>query len=266
VTAAHSWRWWSASGRPQITTPARAIAFLDDAGFALLFARRNVDLPNLWDLARDDPPTSDWGPDIQRVWKWKDEFPRAGKAWYGHFLAGQKSFLSPELLGLLYPRAGAPDDFTVEDLTPEARAVADVLLASGPTPSSVLREAVGLPGKAGRARFTRALTELGRALVVTHYGTEEEKAGWPSAVIELTARAFRVPGPGAVTERRGQAAAWFVATMEAAHAKEVAKAFGWPLAVARTTLDELHQSGAVAVEDGRFVRSTPKGRRPIVTP
>src|SRR5688572_25924885 len=59
-------RWWH--DRPQVKTPAKAVAFVSDVGFALLFPKKDVELPSLWEVARDDPPTpSDgWGPDIQR--------------------------------------------------------------------------------------------------------------------------------------------------------------------------------------------------------
>jgi len=259
LTVARAKRWWV--GRAQITTPAKAAAFVDDVGFALLFPRRNTEMPCLWDLARDDPPHADgWGPDIQRVWKWKDDLPKAKKAWYGDFLFGVKTFIAPSMLALLYPRGGAPDDFLTADLSPAAQAVATVLLESGATPSSVLREAAGMGGTEGKARYSRALTELGRALVVTHYGVEEEKAGWPSAVLELTARVFAVQSDVAPDERRHQAVLRFLTTMVEAHPRELSRAWGWPLAEARAALSQLVEKGQAVETDG-LVAPLTKGRR-----
>src|SRR6266700_6759534 len=63
----------------------------------------------------------------------------------------------------------------------------------GPLPAAVLRQAVGL--RAGAAAcFSAAVVELGWALVCTSFGTEQVGAGWPSAVLELTARAFDLGG------------------------------------------------------------------------
>lgn len=252
-------RWWQT--RRPVATRARAAAFLDDVGFALLFPQKGVPLPSLWEAASDrefgDLP-EEWGPDIQRVWAWKDELPRLGLAWYGRFLRGRPSFLSPALLADLYPRAGRPDDFEGAALGPDASRVAQVLLRSGPTPTAVLREATGMQGKRGSARFSRAQTELGRALVITHFGVEEQDAGWPSAVVELTARAFRVGGRRSPESRRDAAARRFLHTMIAARRSELARAFGWSPAESTEALDGLVARGA-AVREGPWYRAA-RGR------
>lgn len=194
LEAARARRWWRTGRR--VGSLARAAAFVEDVGFALLFPKAGVELPSLWDAASDRPIRAlgeEWGPDAERVWGWKDELPRRGLAWYGRFLRGRPSFLSPALLADLYPRSGRPDDFDEQPLSPEARRIARILLRSGPQPTSALREALDAQGRRGGERFEAALTELGRRLVVTHFGVEDEGAGWPSAVLELTARAFRIP-------------------------------------------------------------------------
>jgi hypothetical protein len=242
-----------------VKTAVGATKFIADLGFTLLFPRRALALPSLWDVARDDELAivQQWGPDIQRVWAWKDELPRTGRAWYGDFLAGQKSFLSPEMVALLYPRDGADDDWRTAELSPSALAVAEVLAASGPTPSSVLRELAGFAGPGGRPPYVRALTELGKALVVTHLGVVAQEevgaTGWPSAVIELTARAFPVPAPGPTAERQRAAARRFLDTMVAVRPRELARAFGWPAATAQAVLRELVESGEARISDALIV-------------
>jgi hypothetical protein len=159
------------------------------------------------------------------VWRWKDELPLTGLAWSGKFLRGRSTFLSPGMLGLLYPRSGAPDDFVeAEGLSTDARRIAEMVLLSGPTPTALLREALGLEEKGGRPRFAQAVTELGRALVVTNYGTEELGGAWPSSVLELTARAFPLEGRG----DPDRAVRRFVQTMIEPTPAELAGAFGWP--------------------------------------
>ncbi len=110
-------RWWQA-GRP-VARIDRAGRFIDDVGFAMLFPKAGVELPTLWQATTDRTPSEgegDWGPDMDRVWRWKDELPRRGLAWYGEFVRGRKSFLSPSLLADLYPRTGRPDDFEEADV------------------------------------------------------------------------------------------------------------------------------------------------------
>jgi len=76
----------SPGGRSRIDRAAR---FVDDVGFALLFPKAGVELPSLWRATTDRTPSEgegDWGPDMDRVWRWKDELPRRGLAWYGEFV------------------------------------------------------------------------------------------------------------------------------------------------------------------------------------
>lgn len=229
----------------------RAGEFVADVGFALLFPREGIALPSLWDATSDRPfreAWEDWGDDGWRVWGFKDELPVEGLAWYGHFLRGRPSFLAPDLLADLYARAGRPDDYRDEPLDEDAHRIAEVILASGPTSRAVLRDAVGLWGKAGNTRLNRAVDRLGRRLVVTHHGTSDEGGAWPSTVLELTARAFRVSSKRTPREKRARAAGRFLRTMAGARATDLARAFGWETAEARVALDGLVQTGDAARE------------------
>jgi hypothetical protein len=239
-------RWWQA-GRP-IRSIGRAEAFVADVGFALLFPATGVALPSLYEAASEQPmPFSEmaWGPDEQRVWGWKDELPRKRLAWSGRLLrGGRASFLAPDLLADCYPRAGEPDDFHQAPLGEEARRIAETLLASGPLPTAVLRQAVGLEGRRGSARFSAAVVELGRALVCTSFGTEQVGSGWPSVVLELTE-----PHEAG---RRLRVARRFLDTMLVASDRELASAFGWPRATAHAALEELVDCGEAVLEAGAY--------------
>jgi len=253
LEVARARRWWQTKRR--IGSLERAAAFVEDVGFALLFPKSGVALPSLWEAASDRPIHElgrEWGPDAERVWGWKDALPLRGLAWYGRFLRGRPSFLAPDLLADLYPRSGAPGDLEEAELSPEAYRIARILLRSGPQPTSALREALDAEGARGGERFDRALSELGRGLVVTHFGTEDEGAGWPSAVLELTTRAFRLPrrrsrGPAIL-----RAASKFLDTMVAARPADLASAFGWTTAQARTALEHLFVKGKAIREGGAY--------------
>jgi hypothetical protein len=241
-------RWWA--GRAKVTRIDRAAAFIEDVGFALLFPNEGVALPSLYDVASDRPlfsPAGDWGPDADRVWDWKDELPRRGLAWYGRFLRGRPSLLAPSLLGDLYPRRGQPEDFEEAELSPRAHRIARILLRSGPQSTATLREALDVEGKRATEGFQRAIAELGRALVVTHFGTADEGRSWPVPVLELTARAFRIPPPG--RRSRLRATERYLDTMIAARPPELAATFGWPLEEARALLETLVRRGRARRDD-----------------
>ena len=93
------------------------------------------------------------------------------------------------------------------------------------------------------------MTELGRHLVVTGFGVEEKEHGWPAAVLELTTRAFDLPGHGRLADRHLAAADRFLVTVVQARPPDLARAFGWPAGEARRWLDEL-EGRARAVRDG----------------
>lgn len=262
LDAARAKRWWKTGRR--IASLERAATFIDDVGFALLFPKASVALPSLWEAASDREIRDlgrEWGPDAERIWGWKDELPQAGLAWYGRFLRGHPSFLSPSLLADLYPRAGRPDDFEDAGLSPTAYRIARMLLRSGALPTGAIREALDVEGRRGNERFGAALTELGRALVVTNVGIEDEGAGWPSATLELTARAFGIPKKRDPARGRLRAAETFLATVLEAKPGELGAAFGWSATEARAALDELVANGTAKRELGAYRPVTRAGRR-----
>jgi hypothetical protein len=225
----------------------------------VLFPKKGFDLPNLWetvsDREEDEILEEGWGEDAERLWGWKDELPLRRLAWYGEFVHKRKSFLSTGLLADLYPGDGVPDDYKNMPLEQDARRVADVIHSSGPLAAPVIREASGMDGRADGPRFNRALARLGRALLITHYGVEEQGAGWPSAVIELTARAFHVPPKKDVQTAHRRAARQYLDTMIVADAAGLARAFNWAGADARARLDELCDAGEARRMGGGYTRA-----------
>lgn len=237
-------RWWVRGRR--IGSVERAGAFVQDVGFALLFPAPRMIAPTLWEAVAgedEEPFGSGMGPNEQRVWTWKDELPRRGLAWYGAFLGGRGSFLSPDLLAVLYPGKGAPDDHEDLPLSPPAHEIARAL-AIEPMSSAALRSLVG-----DRNKYQRAITELQRQLLVTTAGVDETGSGWPAAVITLTSDQFDVGGG----RDHAEAASRYVDTMLAATPGELARAFRWSTADARERLNELVDSDR-ATFDGRYYR------------
>ncbi len=254
IEAARARRWWLT--KRKIGSIERAGAFVQDVGFALLFPKSGVALPSLWEAATELPASGlpeSWGPEAERIWRWKDELPVRGLAWYGHFIRGRASFLSPALLQKLYPRRGAAADFEDVELSRDAWRIARMLLRSGPQPTSAIREAFGVQDRAGGGSVARAVTELERALVVTHLGIEEGGSGWPSAILELTARAFSIPRRRDPDRARLAAARAFLETMLVVRPYELGNAFAWGADRSRATLEELVRRGDAVRDPPSYV-------------
>jgi len=179
----------------KVKTESDAIAFIDRMGFCLLFPQKDLPVASLWQAVKGPHPLAEWDEDASMIWGWKDDFPRRGLAWYGKLLRRKPCFVSRRALPRFLAAMGRPDWrrlYADGKLPAAARDVASWIEENGPTSAGSLRR------RLGKARADKALTELQCALVLTHYGTEEASAGWPSAVLELVARAF----PEAVDEAR----------------------------------------------------------------
>lgn len=235
--------------RKEVATEAEALAFIDRMGFCLLFPQRTLRAASLWEAVKGTPAFEDWDEDAQCLWAWKDDFPLRGLAPYGKFLRRKPAFISlralPAFLAGMAPGPEALETaadsrepwrvlhralFEEGRLTVEARDVAEYLADHGPTGSGALRTRFGGKGKA-RHRVDRALEELQSHLLVTHAGTTETGSGWPSATLELLARAF----PDAVAqaaaldpdEARAEILAVYRDHCPDAPTAAVARLFGW---------------------------------------
>jgi hypothetical protein len=151
-----------------------------------LTGRRDVD----WTVREDGGRFVDFTPDFALVWRWKDELPEQRLVCTGKHLGGRASLVSLRLLPALYAltgRAGRPDDFRDEELSPVERDVAEALLAGDPISSAELPDLVGHERKRVRAAADR----LQRRLVLTAAGREERERGWPAVVLDLLVRRYR---------------------------------------------------------------------------
>lgn len=215
---------------------AAAGKFIEGVGFALLFPADPIVAPSLYEaVAGPDavPWSGGMGVAESAVWEWKDALPERAAAWYGKFLFRRGCLLSPELLRVLYQGKGELDDHRGFELCPDAHRVADALLL-GPLTSAALREVVG-----DKNRYERAISELQRNLLVTSAGVQEQRTGWPVTLMDLTSRRFAVGGQA----DRETVAACFLRTMLAAKPSQLARAFGWPTAIARSALETLVATG-----------------------
>ncbi len=233
----------------RVRTFAQAARYIDRAAFCLLFPVKGVRLPTLWAAVKGQVPrifslVGTWDEDAERLWSWKDDFPRRRRAWYGKYFRGRASLISVAFLPCFYRLAGndgAADEYEQlyreGKITADARALCHQLHRHGPLAALEFRHALGWTGKRGNRRFQRALAELQCRLLIVHWGTRAETPAWESAVYQLTARAFpRLARQAAQlhpAEARCRIAAQYRKLVPGAAPREAARLFCWSLADAR---------------------------------
>jgi hypothetical protein len=230
----------------RVKTADDAVRFIDATGYCLLFSVKNVPLPSLYyAMARRAPFT--WDDYGAKLWEWKDNLPRRRRAFYSKYFRGRGTFISlkllPHFLALESAGLEAGDHgrmYAAGRITAEACAVWEALDKHGPLATLELRHACKMDSPAGNKRYKRAILELSRALVVVHFGAEQETGAWASSRFELTARAF--PREAAEARRlapetaRQAVAKKYLAWHRDAKAQALTRLFRWPKADALTAM------------------------------
>lgn len=186
----------------RLRTAEQAAAWLEEAGLALLYPNADYVLPSLWEAVAGRVPV-EWAlrdaegrfvsftPEMDRVWRWKDELPAHRLACVGLHLARTSALVAPRLVAPLYAlteRRGVPDDFRDAGLERLELELAEATLELGrPTTRRELRLLVG-----GEKRLVnRAVNSLQRKLVFTNAGSTDAESGWSSTLHDLFARRWR---------------------------------------------------------------------------
>ncbi len=102
-------------------------------------------------------------PESSLTWRIKDEVMRRGRVYYAKLAKGRATFIAPRLVPHFNAVWGVPRRKESETFSADARAVLKVLRREWEMATSDLRETSGITD---RARFTRAMDELQRAMKV----------------------------------------------------------------------------------------------------
>jgi hypothetical protein len=260
----------------RVRTEDEVLNYLNDVGLCLLFSARGVELPSLWGaICGEDRPVPGHHDDYELglAWRWKDTLPVAGKVLYGKFLRHKPVFISLELAPHFYalsPNYGNLAEDYLQDyrdgrLSVEAKQVYEVLLEQGALPTSRLRHAAGLAGKASAADFDRALAELQMHLRIAKVAISDANRWGYCYVYDLLPRHF----PGVVEAAQGITGSQaretilvhYLRTVVAATPREVSRLFDWPLEDVVRLSDRLarqgrlHQGLRIAGLDGEYLVS-----------
>ncbi|MBI4261136.1 MAG: winged helix DNA-binding domain-containing protein [Actinobacteria bacterium] len=250
----------------RVRSLAQAAAFVRRVGIATVFPTEDLVLPSLWeavagpgvlrwDVRDEEGRFVSFTPEMDRVWRFKDELPDRLLACAGRHVTRVVTLVAPELAGHLYAFTGRPgraDDFQeVPDLTPLQREVAEAVLEHGPAGGPGLRRLLGTDD---RRRVDRAVWSLQRMLVLTNAGVEEQRAGWPALRFDLFARRWgdRLARLPTEDEARRDLALAVLRGAGDATAPDVAAALGWRKRDAGAVLEELADAGRASAfhEDG----------------
>ena len=236
----------------------QALDFVNDVGFCLLFPARGVELPTFWEAicgeARPLPRRHHNDPELHSLWRWKDELPAQGLAFYGKLLRKRPTLISLELLRYFYALSenyGDLYDYLLEyedgKLSEEARRVYEALLEHGAQPTSHLRRQAGLAGKANAVRFDRAILELQLGFKIAKTGISDANAWRYCYVYDLLLRRWpELPSRAAAigtTEAMRTVLLAYLRNVGVARLQDVSRLFGWEASRIDTLCDSMARDG-----------------------
>ena len=259
-----------------VDTLEEASAWVDEVGVALLYPKTDVVLPSLWEavagrteldwaIRDEDEKFVSFTPEMEKVWRWKDDLPAQRLACVGLHVVRTTGLVSPKLVGAIYAltgRRGTPDDFRDEELEPLERELAEAALELGrPTTRRELRLLVDRE----KRDVDRAVNALQRKLVFTNAGRDEQDSGWSSTLHDLFARRWgtALRGLPARDDALSALAEKVVAVAGDVSAPDLAAALRLRRREATAILETLEQRGLVTRADDQgipiWVARRPRG-------
>jgi hypothetical protein len=159
---------WCREGARQVATPADAERFVERVGFASCLTDSRKPGPSLYIAVcgrRDAvmPRNVQKDPEASLTWHLKDAVIRRGNVYYAKLGRGRAMFVAPRMLPYFHAVWGVRKADEAVRLSPDARAVLQVLRHEWEMGSKDLRDSSGV---ADRQAFTKALDELQAAMLV----------------------------------------------------------------------------------------------------
>jgi len=159
---------WRRTPDRRVETAIEAEAMVESIGFCstLIDARRPGPSLYIAVCGRRDaymPRNVQKDPEASLAWFIKDDLMRRGRVYYAKLVKGRSTLIAPRLIPHFNALWGVPRRKERDSLTADARAVLKVLRSEWEMATADLRKESGV---ADRARFTRAIDELQRAMKV----------------------------------------------------------------------------------------------------
>jgi hypothetical protein len=159
---------WRREPESRVETAADAERLIEEVGFCAAMTDARRPGPSLYVAVcgrRDAhmPRNVQKDPESSATWLLKDELMRRGRVYYAKMARSRTLFVAPRLVPHFNAVWGVPKRSEKEALTEDARRVLKVLRREWEMATADLRKESGIED---RARFTRTLDELQRALKV----------------------------------------------------------------------------------------------------
>lgn len=245
------------SGR-RVSTIDQAVQFVNERGFVYFWPIKEAVLPSLWVAVAGDRPVADAHDDPGHVtWGWKDSLLGRRKWYYAKVLRRKSTLISLRVAPYFYALSenyGSPrEDYLLNYeqglLSPEAKAIYEVLLREGPTDTVGLRRAAGMASEKSAYRFERALLQLETDFKVLPVGVTKSGAWRYAFLYDLVANHYpELPEQARsirASDARRHLLELYARSVGAMTEAEVSRLFGWPRRHVEAAAAQLADEGVI---------------------
>ncbi len=240
---------------PRINTPAQALSWVNQRGFAYFWPIKGVNLPSLWVTVAGERPVADSHDDPAHVtWGWKDDALGKRIWYYAKLLRRKATLISLDNAAYFYALTenyGSPEDdymllYEQGRLTLAAKLIYEALLKEGALNTIDLRKAARMTSKQSDSEFNRALEYLQVDMKILPVGVAEAGA-WRYAFIYDTVPRHYPDLPELArqiteSQARDRLIELYFRSMGAAPVRDVQKIFGWRPEFIQKSLNRLIKS------------------------
>ena len=182
----------------RVSSPAQALTFVNDRGFAYFWPINGVDLPSLWVAVAGNRPVADKHDDPGHItWGWKDGALDKKIWYYGKILRGKATMISLKVAPYFYALSenyGEPEEdyliaYREGRLPQSAKQVYEALLDKGSMHTIDLRKEAKL-SNAKDSEFNKALEYLQKDFKILPVGVAQAGAWKYSHIYAITTNHF----------------------------------------------------------------------------
>jgi hypothetical protein len=240
----------------RVTTREAAVDYVNARGFVMFWPIKGIEMPSLWAAVAGERSVADAHDDPGHVtWGWKDALLGARQWYYAKVLRRKATMISLDVVPAFYALSenfGSPEEdylYQYRDgtMTAEAKTIYEALLNEGPLHTIALRRATAMTDTASSYRFNRGLEELQSDLKILPIGVAEAGTWNYAFVYECVHRHYPEILDRAREFTMGEAQrrllSFYMRSVGAVAATDVAKVFWWPKREVGKTVDSLIRDG-----------------------
>ena len=245
----------------RVSSPAQALTFVNDRGFAYFWPINGVDLPSLWVAVAGNRPVADKHDDPGHItWGWKDGALDKKIWYYGKILRGKATMISLKVAPYFYALSenyGEPEEdyliaYREGRLPQSAKQVYEALLDKGSMHTIDLRKEAKL-SNAKDSEFNKALEYLQKDFKILPVGVAQAGAWKYSHIYAITTNHFPDLAEQARTitesQARGKLLELYFDMIGAAQIRDVQKLFGWGNEVVKKSVGKLMEGGKLILAE-----------------